>query len=78
LRDSRGVNGFSASNGRPDVVPAPFSHRRRPSPVPKPAFDRHPPFQSHRAAVLACRLPVRRPLLGLAWYRRATRSRPNR
>ena len=78
LRDSRGVNGFSASNGRPDVGPAPLSPRRRPSPVPKPAFDRHPPFQSHRAAVLACRLPVRRPLLGLAWYRRATRSRPNR
>ena len=77
LRDSRGVNGFSASNGRPDVVPAPFSHRRRPSPVPKPAFDRRsaiPKPPRRRSCRLAHASAARS---AFAWYRRVTRSPPN-
>ena len=37
LRDSRGVNGFSASKRRPDVAPAAFSCRDRPHRFQEPA-----------------------------------------
>jgi hypothetical protein len=42
LRDSRGVNGFSASKRRPDVFPAAFSSRGRPRRFRNPAFDGRP------------------------------------